>query len=75
MIAIIGALGVAILAPFVVISYNRTGEQARAGAITHERSCRLYPISEKLFRGAEKYGIITAADLRVWLEDKPKDCP
>lgn len=50
----------------VGLSLSKTQEQADKGADASKRSCELYPVSQKLYVGAARYGIITARDLALY---------
>jgi hypothetical protein len=69
--AVIGAFVVLSLATAwnyrqVGLSLAQTQDQAKKGADASRRSCVLYPVSRKLYAGAEQYGIITRGDLEIY---------
>ena len=80
-LASIATVGVAALAPFVVISYNRTGDQAQAGADARKTQCLRNPVSQKLAKAA--YAVrfqlppnarVTREELRDFEATAPKGC-
>lgn len=66
----LAALPVATAANYVLVGNAlRDGKQARA------TQCHTFPISQKLYRAAAHYKLITRHDLAVYLASRPRGCP
>lgn len=74
---IVAAVSIATVINFIILggALHKLKHQANDGSQAKARQCLLYPVSEKLYVGAERYHIITHHDLTTFLDNSPTNCP